>query len=150
MIVRAFSANKSKIPQNYNNIIKLCPNIIRFVFAENVERDIHENHWHHDFFEHIYFSLQTSAIYIYQWKGNFILISLCRRTMPWKFPFFKIWNVERLLLTSFFLTCCVLAKAKTIMHSQKEILNILNVMIGVTKYIKIEWVNANVISSITS
>ena len=108
------------------------------------------------FWTYFFFSLNFNNlyiyiyIYIYQWKGNFILIQLCRRTMPWKFPFFKIWSVEQLQFTSFFLTCCVLAKAKTIMHSQKEILNILNFMIGVTKYIKIEWVNANVISSITS
>ena len=40
-----------------------------------------------------------------------------------------------------------MAKAKTIMHFQKDILKILNFIIGVTKYIKVDWVGANVTMS---
>ena len=124
-MVRAFSADKSKIPQIYDKIMKLCLNAIRFILAETVERDILENHWHQHFFEHITFFLQNATIYRDQWKANFMLIQLLKNTMPWKFLFLKILSVERLLLTLFFLICCVLVKTKTGMHFREETLNIL-------------------------
>ena len=85
----------------------------------------------------LFLSKLQQFIYIYQWKRNFILVQLCRKNMPWNFLFFKIWSVERLLLSSFFLTCCVLAKAKTIIHFQTEILKILNFTIGVTQLLRL-------------
>ena len=136
--MRVFSANKSKIPQIYNKIMKICQNTIRFILVENVERDIHENHWRHHHSEHISFSLQTSTIYIYiSVEKKFHSGSTLQKKYALKFSIFQDMKCWTIAISSFFLTCCVLAKAKTIIHFQKEILKILNFTIGVTQLLRL-------------
>ena len=102
IIVRALNTNKPKIPQIYDKIMKLSLSTIWFIL--HFCRKCWEKHpWKSLtlalFWAYFFFSLKLNNlyIYIYQWKGNFMLIQLCKRTMLWKLLFFQIWRVERLL-----------------------------------------------------
>ena len=100
IIVRALNTYKPKIPQIYDKIMKLSLSTIWFIL--HFCRKCWEKHpWKSLtlalFWAYFFFCLKLNNLYIYQWKGNFMLIQLCKRTMLWKLLFFQIWRVERLL-----------------------------------------------------
>ena len=102
IIVRALNTYKPKIPQIYDKIMKLSLSTIWFILHfcwKCWEKHPWKSLTLALFWAYFFFSLKLNNlyIYIYQWKGNFMLIQLCKRTMLWKLLFFQIWRVERLL-----------------------------------------------------